>query len=249
MKTTFWTLPLLLGLLLGLLPAMVAAGQETGEGEARAGDDERSAVLLVRDCTSDLGRQELTLFANGTVRLREGPPGDERMMLGELPPDVLQGWVDNLRREDLSEQDVGSRGPTGEWVESCEVTLSFGAMERWLGAPPQRREDDADWRPTGDETFTYGRFDSFPLSLSRVIGLLDGLMEQVDRAAGRQSLPPRYVPRVGDVLRRSDGVLFRVVAQTADEGGWELQGEEQPLVLYVVGSDVPRLFVELVKRR
>jgi hypothetical protein len=57
------------------------------------------------------------------------------------------------------------------------------------------------------------------------------------------------VPRRGDVLRRVDGVLFRVVARTADENGWELQGVEQPLVLYVVGSDVPRLFVELVERR
>jgi hypothetical protein len=235
--------------LLGLLPVTAAVTQEPGEVEARARDDERSAVLLVRECASELGRQELTLFANGTVRLREGPRGEERMMLGEMPPDVLQGWVDNLRREDLSEADVGSRGPTGDWVESCEVTLSFGTMERWLGPPPVRGRNDADWRPMGDETFIYGRFDSLPLSLSRVIGLLDGLLERVDRAAGRQSLPPRYVPRRGDVLRRVDGVLFRVVARTADENGWELQGVEQPLVLYVVGSDVPRLFVELVERR
>ena len=229
-------------------PPAPAPVLERPDGEGRPAADERSAVLVSRHCASDLGRQELTLFANGTVRLREGPPGEERMMLGELGPDELEAFADALRREDLGETDRRAAGPGGDWVERCRVVLAYGEMERWLG-PPRRREDGEGWRPSGDEVYVYGGFDSLSLSLSRVVGLLDGLMQRVDRAAGRHSLPPRYRPRRGDVLRRVDGVLFRVVRQTADEGGWELQGVVQPLALYVVESRIPELFVELVERR
>jgi len=212
-----------------------------------AEDDERSAVLLRRECVSSLERQEVTLFANGTVRLWDGPPGEETMALGELAPDELETYVQRLWEEDLSETERLSRGPEGEWVEGCRLVLRYGAMARWLGPPPRR--EDRDWRPQGDEAFAYRRFDSLSLPLSRIVALVDGMIGRVDRAAGRHTLPPGYRPREGDVLRRGDDVVFRVERRTADKHGWEMQGVEQPLVIYVPEDEIPRLFVELVERR
>lgn len=225
---------------------------------ARPAADERSAVLLERECGSELSRQELTLFANGTVRLRERGPDEEEaeaeeeaveMFLGELAPDELQTYVERLQGEDLGEVEPAATGPEGAWVEACRLTLHFDAMTRWIGPPPQRDADAGDWVPSGDLTFRYGRFDRLSLPLSRVVSLLDLVESRVDRAAGRRTLPPRYRPEVGDVLRRSDGVLFRVERPTADGNGWELQGVEQPLTLYVVESDIPELFTEVLADR
>jgi len=216
-------------------------------GAQPADDDERSAVLLRRECVSSLERQEVTLFANGTVRLWNGPPGEETMALGELAPDELETYVRRLREEDLSETERLSRGPEGEWVEGCRVVLRYGVMARWFGPPPRR--EDLDWQPQGDETFAYRRFDSLSLPLSRIVALVDGMVGRVDRAAGRHTLPPGYRPREGDVLRRGDDVLFRIERRTADKHGWEMQGVEQPLVIYVPEDEIPKLFVELLERR
>lgn len=220
---------------------------------ARPTADERSAVLLERTCGSELSRQELTLFANGTVRLRERGPeaedaeAEEEMFLGELAPDELQTYVERLQGEDLGEVEPAVAGPEGAWVEECRLTLHFDAMARWIGRPPQRDADAGDWVPSGELTFRYGRFDRLSLPLSRVVSVLDLIQSRVDRAAGRRTLPPRYRPEVGDVLRRTDGILFRVERPTADGNGWELQGVEQPLTLYVVESEIPDLFTALVE--
>jgi len=223
---------------------------------AAAGDDlsGRDVVLLRRDCASAIHREEVTLFANGTVRLRRGPPGEEEMSLGELPPDEVAALVAALREEDLTEGE-GSGGPEGEWVERCRLELPVLATP---GSPPPPgrvpRTPAAERSPRGPAApvvFTYGRFDSLPLGLSRVAAAVDRL---VPRATVRRGLPAGYRPRPGDVLRRVDGVLFTVVRTTAQLGpegprGWELQGVVQPLAVYVAESDLPAEFVELVSRR
>lgn len=211
-------------------------------------EDERSAVLLERVCASELSRQELTLFANGTVRLRETLPDEEepQMYLGELTPDELRTYVRRLQEEDLGEVESAARGPEGAWVEECRLRLDFDQMEHWIGPPLEGDADAGDWEAAGELSFRYGRFDRLALGLSRVVELLDLIQSRVDRAAGRRSLPPGYHPRVGDVLRRVDGVEFRVERPTAEGNGWELQGVEQPLTLYVNESEIPTLFRELV---
>lgn len=209
-------------------------------------DDPRSAVLLSRVCESDLDREELTLFANGTVRLFQGPPGEEEMALGELAPDELRTYADRIREENLDETDTRSRGPEGSWVSDCRLELHYDAMERWIGPPPVGDGGERAPRPVGDAVYSYRRFDTFSLALSRVVGWVDGIALRVDRAVGRGRLPDGYRPRRGDVLRRADGVLFRVERPTASKGGWELQGVDQPLTLYLLEDDVPKLFVELV---
>lgn len=213
--------------------------------------DERSTVLVLQECESSISRRELTLFANGTVRLRQGPPGEESMALGELAPDVLAGWTATLRDEDLSEVDRATTGPGGDWAERCRLELHYGAMEHFFGAPPKEGHGmgGEGWPPDGSLAFEYGRYHSLALPLSRAVAQVEGLMERLDLAPGRHTLPAGYEPRRGDVLRRTDGVLFRVVRATALGEGWELQGVQQPLALYVPSSEFPKLFVELVERR
>lgn len=223
-------------------------GPEAGAG--RPSDDPRSVVLLRRNCESSLDREEVTLFANGTVRVLQGPPGEEEMDLGELDPDQLRTYADRIRAEDLGETDRRTSGPVGDWVSRCRLELHFDAMERWVGSPPVAPHDGSDGRRSrGDAVFEYGTYGSLSLGLSRVLALVDGISGGVDRAVGRGLLPDDYRPRRGDVLRRADGVLFRVERTTASKDGWELQGVQQPLTLYILKSEIPKLFVELVERR
>ena len=43
--------------------------------------DDRSTEVLRYDCVTELARREMTLFANGTIRLRKGQIGNEWMGL------------------------------------------------------------------------------------------------------------------------------------------------------------------------
>jgi hypothetical protein len=246
----------------------------------------RGDVLLRRDCRSTIAREEVTLFGNGTVRLRNGPRGEERMVLVEVTRDEVESLVAALRAEDFSEAGAGSAGPEGDWVERCllelpvlaaagagdagsgdagsgdagsgapgsDLTGTFGSGSGHVGVP---RPDQplGPGRPSGDRPatrFRYGHLDSLSLPLARVVALVDELAARVAAGAAAGRLPAGYRPRQGDVLRRADGVLFRVVRATEafDElpGGWELQGVVQPLALYIFEADLPLEFVELVSR-
>jgi hypothetical protein len=255
----------------------------------------RGDVLVRRDCRSSIGREEVTLFGNGTVRVRSGPLGAERMVLGEVRRDEVESLVAAIRREDLREAGAGAAGPEGDWVERCLLELpvlaegggasgsargepviagsgepavvgvgesatdaaegAAGGAAEGAGGLPDGDAEAGPGRPAGDgpaTRFVYGQLDSLSLPLSRLVALVDGLAARVMVGAAAGGLPTGYRPREGDVLRRIDGVLFRVVRSTAAlEGmprGWELQGVQQPLAVYVVESDLPREFVELVSR-
>jgi len=197
--------------------------------EMAAPTDPRSIILLRRDCRSEIGRHEVTLFANGTVRLREGLPQDPKMTLAELNPEELAAFRARLAGEDLSEvEERAPGGVEGAWVESCVLELLRGDELR---------------------RFRYGRYESLPLTLSRVLTVADDLAAQVDPRAGAQHLPAGYIPRTGDVLRRVDGELFEVRGQTADKQGVELAGVQVPLTLYVPKSELSKEFVALESRR
>ncbi len=237
-----------------------AGSAETGTGTPSAPRDERSVILVQRICETDTHGEEVTLFANGTLRVRQtldpasgavrqGSFGGPEMALGELPPDELAAWVDDVRGENLGESGRHSAGPVGDMVARCHLLLDYDAMARWVGPLPAPEGDRGDWRPEGRKEIEYAGFDSFGLGFARILERVDSLAARVDPAAGRRSLPPRYEPAVGDVLRRADGMLFRVERATASPGGWELQGVDQPLTLYVMDDRFPSLFTELVRRR
>lgn len=222
MKITIVALASVLGL---MPPAPASSSQAAAEPPA---DSLRSRQLLRLDCGSNLGRREITLFANGTVRLREGPPGEEAMGLGELGPAELEGYLRRFAAEDLSEAELLGPEVRGLWIERC--TLDLALPDR-----PAR-------------SWQYGRYDSLPLGLARVQAIAQELPEKVTQRIGEKQLPPNYQPEPGDVLERVDGYRFRVVGPTADKKGLELEGLDQPLTLLVRLEDLRNEFVALVVR-
>jgi hypothetical protein len=195
---------------------------------ATAARDERSVQVFDYQCGSPLGRREVALFANGTVRLREGEPGKEDMGLGELDPKELQGALARLAEEKLGEIRQLPRGVDGEWVEHCELRLA-------LADRPAR-------------TFRFGRYDTLPLPLSRILKVVEDCAAKVGGVHAKEHLPEGYVPHPGDRLKRTDGQLFEVIAFTADDKGVELWGVDQPLALYVLRVEMGREFIALVPR-
>lgn len=208
----------------------------------------RSRELLRLDCASDIGRREITLFANGTVRLRESqmeqeafepseigaswkePGQTSRMFLGELEPEQLEVYLRRLRHENLAETDDRYGGVVvGEWVERCRLELALP------GRTPRH--------------FDFGRYDSLDLSLSRILAIVDELPQHVQSEEGAErGIPGGYEPEIGDVLRRRDGNLFEVVLFTTDGRGVELQGVEQPVTVIVSFDDLRQVFERLVAR-
>jgi hypothetical protein len=193
------------------------------------GSDPRSTELLQLDCANDLGRREITLFGNGTVRLREGPPGGLRLGLAELDPEALAGAIRRLGEENLSEVRRLEDGVAGPWVERCELALA-------LPGRPAR-------------TLHYGRYDSLPLAVSRIVRVAEDLALEIELMEGAERLPDRYEPRRGDRLKRVDGVVFRITGFSADGRGLELQGEMQPLAVYILRDDLRKEFVALLPPR
>lgn len=193
---------------------------------------DRSVELLRYGCKNDLGRREVTLFANGTVRLRDGNPGvegEDWMGLAELDPDQLEGAINRLQEEDLSEIFRLPSGVEGSWVERCTLSLEL----------PGR----------GIRVFHFGRYDALPLQLSRVIRVAEDVAAEVKDIRGREELPADYEPRPMDILKRRDGQTFRVLGFTSDKLGVELEGVDVPLTVYVPKADMKREFVALLERR
>ena len=210
---------------LAALSALGAYADSAG-GQAPVTAD-RSTILLRYDCRSQIGRREVTLFANGTVRLRDGLPEDPKMFLGELGPVALEQFRNRLLAEDLQEVESGTGlGVDGAWVEECTL----------YSALPKAR------------VFKFGRYDSLQLALAHVVTIATDIAATVDPRAGSVHLPAGYLPRTGDVLRRSDGALFRIVGSSLDRMGFELSGVIEPLTLYMPTGQLSQEFVELVSR-
>ncbi|MEE8277511.1 MAG: hypothetical protein V3R89_02155 [Thermoanaerobaculia bacterium] len=191
--------------------------------------DLRSRIVVRRDCTTELGHAELTLFANGTVRLREGERRHEGMKLAELPPDELAAFVRRLEEIDLTEAESVRAEIQGDWIEACDLEL--------------RLEDRAERR------FRYGRFDSLPLALSRLLAVVNDLAAVVQTRSPGQGLPRGYRPQSGDILSRADGGRWEVIALTGDGRGVELLGLDEPLTIYVSVEALRGEFTSVVKRR
>ena len=192
--------------------------------------DKRSIEVIRYDCVTDTTRRELTMFANGTLRLREGQIGNEWMGLTELGPDDLQGYLNRLAGEDLSESRSPERGVEGAWIEQCELRLQLAGQSL--------------------KTYRFGHYDPLPLNLSRVVQITRELVEKVAVTKEKDELPSDYEPHIGDLLKRAgDGALFRIIAFTGDSKGVELQGVELPLEMYMPKEEVRNQVTVLVSRR
>lgn len=106
--------------------------------------DDRTTVRFRYLCSNDLGRRDVTLFASGTVRLREGLWDSQEMYLGELAPEELASALDKLAeiRSEIEDPTVKIGRVDREWVEECEIELALPDSIAWshrfspVGMPP-----------------------------------------------------------------------------------------------------------------
>jgi hypothetical protein len=209
-------------LALAVATALVAASSSAG-----AEPSPNTVELVNHRCVGDLAEDHLTLFANGTVRLRERVAERASMLLAELDRAELDGFVARLREIDLSEAESLRAGISGEWISQCGLSLALAGEPRYF--------------------FRYGRFDVLPHSLERVRGVL-GEVETLARTRARHgALPEGYQPKPGDFVRRTDREIFEVIGLTADGGGVELRGIDQPVTIYVALADFRAIFIALEK--
>jgi hypothetical protein len=214
------------GLRLALWLLSIALTGTTARAEAD--DDARTRIIVVEDCWNDLGRREVTLFANGTIRRRQGPEGAEILSLAEVGPEKVEAFVRRLAEPDLSETEKRAQSPEGSWVERCVLELR-------LPAQPIR-------------TFRYGRYESLSLALRAVVDVVRDIESVIGPGRREVDLPPAYRPEPGDLLERVDGVRFEVVGPTADGLGLELSSPDQPLTIFLPASDVRIHFVRLLRK-
>ncbi|MGE0639184.1 MAG: hypothetical protein AB7G12_09115 [Thermoanaerobaculia bacterium] len=191
----------------------------------RSWSDERTDEVVRRDCSTELGRNELTLFANGTIRLREWRGEESSMRLAELGRDELEAFRRRLDASDPGERRSPPSGVSGEWVERCDLEVGFS--------------------DGGRRSFRYGRLDTHQLAFASFLRLVDELAGIVSERAETSTLPADYTPRRGDVLLRRDGVAFEVVGFTVVGEGVELRGVVDPLTIYIAKSDLRSLFDRL----
>ncbi|MEO8197885.1 MAG: hypothetical protein ABI689_14305 [Thermoanaerobaculia bacterium] len=184
--------------------------------------------ILHRDCSNRLGRNEVTLFANGTIRWREWQEDRQTMRLTELGRDEVEAYVRRLEASDLSGLRESPGGVAGDWVERCELVISL---------------PDAAVR-----SFEFGRLDTHPLALADLLRIAEELAVRAQTAPVAGGLPADYLPRFGDLLLRVDDVEFEVVGQTVDGHGFELRGKVQPLSMYLTLDELHRQFVRLLHR-
>jgi hypothetical protein len=191
--------------------------------------DDRSTEVLRYECRTDTVRRETTLFANGTIRLRRGKIGNEWMGLTELGQDALQGYLNRLGNEDLTNVTSPVAGPEGAWVEHCSLRLQLAGKEL--------------------RSFEFGPFDPLQLNFAHVLQIAQELEKKVPVVKDKDELPANYDPRPGDVLKRiGDGLRFRIVAFTGDNKGIELEGIDQPLEIYIAKGELRKKFTTLVSR-
>lgn len=202
-------------------------------GEALLAQDLRSVERLRHRCESGIEVFDLTLFGNGTVRLREGPPEDTEMRLIELSPEELNGYVARLSRRDPTDafvrgEDDRGAGFEGDWVRQCSLVVSLPGREA--------------------ATFRFSMFDVQSLELARLITISEQLSARARQPYPR-GLPTGYLPQFDDILEDHEGDRWRVMRLSEDEMTVELDGIERPERLFVAVSGLAEMFVAVDTRK
>lgn len=207
---------------------VVAAALAPGASEA----DDRSTELFVYRCSNELGRRDVTLFANGTVRVRQGMWEAQALYLDELLPEEKESYVARLREfqaaADPMQTQLPGGAPQGDWVERCVIHLDLP------GAPAE------EWQ--------FSTLQVPPLVVSHLVQLAEDLAAYTRAPASVDRVPGDYEPRRGDVLRDVDGDRFRVIGLTTDRRAVELEGLDSPLRVFVPVEELSNAFQALEER-
>ena len=211
-----------------MLAALAVSALLQGTPASEPPRDLRSVILVQERCASVIASRDLTLFANGTVRLREGPAGEVQLRLGELGPPELEAFVSRLAEIDFSESDDRFDAPGGDWLEICELQITPLAGEA--------------------VELSYARYATGNLELDRLRKILDELVELARRASHSSGYPHDYVPEVGDLVERADGTRFEIVGYTSDGLGIELTSIDGLITLFIGRTEVRTYFPRFVSR-
>lgn len=192
--------------------------------------DPSAWVLFRRQCREGEREIEISLFANGTIRVRRGL-GYGSISLGQLSDFQFAHFLRSIAGEteaaySFIDFDLSSTGPADSASETCEIAVRL----------PERREI----------TFVYGEFDAPPLWVSGLAAVGDEL-DSLTQPSRVSEIPIGYLPSPGDFLRRRDGSLFQIVGLTTDGKAVILDSPLQPLREYYPLTDIPKHFVSLIR--
>ncbi len=193
---------------------------------APAAADDRSTERFRYACRNDLGRRDVTLFANGTVRLREGLWDHQGMYLAELSPEELSSALERLEEivaGDSAGEPPPPQGVEGDWLERCELHLALAGAAAW--------------------SHVFSPYEIPPLVVSGLIHVAEDLAALTRSPKPPERLAADYRPQQGDVLRTANGERFEVVRWTLDRRGVELMGLDSPVQIFVALDDLDEAFV------
>ncbi len=215
-----------------LLPFLICEPGIAQQGVAGPTQDPRSTTWLGYTCSNSLGRRDITLFANGTVRLREGLWESQAVYLHELGPEELEAERELLIRVfepgATSRQEIPQGAVVGEWVERCEVVLEVP------GSQPL--------------TYRFGQFEVPPLEVARLVQMAEDLAALTRPLDSIERLPASYQPRSGDILIDAEGGRFLVIGLTADGKGLEVESLTVPMRYFHALDALPGLYVDFESR-
>lgn len=201
--------------------------------DSAAALDPRSVELLLVRCESRISRRDITLFGNGTVRLRQGPLEEQALYLHDLPPESMAEVRLQIERAFDDDDEVFQRLPPslldGDWVETCEVRVELEDRPRY--------------------TYPFARWDVPPLEVARLLLLAENLAELARPLAAPAELPRNYQPRPGDVLIDARGRHYRVIGLTSDKKAVELEPQHQPLRIFHAIENLRQTFVGVEMER
>ncbi len=189
--------------------------------------DDRSTELLRYSCSNSLGRRDITLFANGTVRVREGSWEDQKLYLDELLPEELASTIGQLGEIQTSADPIQTEfprsAPSGDWVDQCEILLALPSA--------------------ASESWSFSNLQVPPLAVGQLVQLAEDLASYTRTPMPEQRvLPLNYKPRRGDILRELEGGRFKVIDLTTDGLGVELEGLDSPLRIFVPIAEIAESF-------
>lgn len=191
--------------------------------------DPRSVDLFYYGCADELHRRDVTLFANGTLRLRQGAPDAPEMQLEEIGPVELRGHLNRLLRirasHDFPDQMHLDGSLGGRWIDTCRFRLDLPGFE------PVQLE--------------VGAFDLLPLELRQLVQYADELSGLTRPLVRPDALPPDYAPEIGDLLRTYEGKVYRVRGRTSDGGALELESLDGAWRIFVPEDEFPEHFAAL----